>query len=75
MKQTAENPARSKALFAVALVSILWGTTWIASKVGVKYLPALQLSGLRHLLGGGIYVIFFTFYKRMIPKRTQFWRI
>ncbi len=75
LKQTAENPARSKALFAVALVSILWGTTWIASKVGVKYLPALQLSGLRHLLGGGIYVIFFTFYKRMIPKRRQFWRI
>lgn len=75
MKQTAENSPRTKALFAVALVSILWGTTWIASKVGVKYLPALQLSGLRHLLGGGIYVAFFTFYKRMIPKRTQFWRI
>jgi drug/metabolite transporter (DMT)-like permease len=75
LKQTAENSNRSKALFAVGLVSILWGTTWIASKVGVKYLPALQLSGLRHLLGGGIYVAFFTFYKRMIPKRTQFWRI
>ena len=75
MKETAENPAHTKALFAVALVSILWGTTWIASKVGVQYVPALQLSGLRHLLGGGIYVAFFTFYKRMIPKRTQFWRI
>jgi drug/metabolite transporter (DMT)-like permease len=75
LNQTAEKSARSKALFAVALVSILWGTTWIASKVGVKYIPALQLSGLRHLLGGGIYVLFFALYKRMIPKKTQFWRI
>lgn len=75
MKSTVEKSERSKALFAVALVSILWGTTWIASKVGVKYLPALQLSGLRHLIGGGIYVAFFTFYKRMVPKRNQFWRI
>jgi drug/metabolite transporter (DMT)-like permease len=75
LKSTAEQSDRSKALFAVALVSILWGTTWIASKVGVKYLPALQLSGLRHLIGGGIYVAFFTFYKRMVPKRHQFWRI
>ncbi len=75
MNHTAENSARSKALFAVALVSLLWGTTWIASKVGVKYIPALQLSGLRHLLGGGIYVLFFALYKRMIPKKTQFFRI
>lgn len=75
MNPTVEKSAKPKALFAVALVSVLWGTTWIASKVGVKYLPALQLSGLRHLLGGGIYVAFFTFYKRMIPKKAQFWRI
>lgn len=75
MNHTAENSARSKALFAVALVSILWGTTWIASKVGVKYIPALQLSGLRHLLGGGIYVLFFALYKRMIPQKKQFFRI
>lgn len=75
MKQLTGTNSQTKAHFAVALVSILWGTTWIASKVGVKYLPGLQLSGLRHLLGGGIYVAFFTFYKKMIPKKTQFWRI
>jgi drug/metabolite transporter (DMT)-like permease len=75
LKSTAEKSDRSKALFAVGLVSILWGTTWIASKVGVKYLPALQLSGLRHLIGGGMYVAFFTFFKGMVPKRHQFWRI
>ena len=28
---------RAKALFALAVVCVLWGTTWIASKEGVSY--------------------------------------
>ena len=40
--------ARSKALFALALVCFLWGTTWIASKEGVKHIPdALQMAAIR----------------------------
>ena len=42
----------AKALLALALVSFLWGTTWVASKAGVKYMPALQLAGIRQLVGG-----------------------
>jgi drug/metabolite transporter (DMT)-like permease len=66
---------RTKALFAVALVCILWGTTWLASKIGVKHMPALQLSGLRHFIGGGIYVIFFIAKKIPFPTKKQFIRI
>ena len=47
----------------------------MASKVGVQYIPALQLSGLRHLIGGGIYVLFFLLYKRMVPARNQWFRL
>ena len=60
---------KTKALFAVALVCILWGTTWLASKIGVKHVPALQLSGLRHFIGGGIYVIFFIAKKIPFPTK------
>jgi len=52
---------RTRALFALALVSFFWGTTWLASKKGVQYLPAIQLSGIRHFLGGAIYILFFLF--------------
>ncbi len=66
---------RRKALWAVGLVCILWGTTWMASKIGVKHIPALQLSGLRHLIGGGLYVAYFSFVKGMFPQKHQWWRL
>lgn len=66
---------RAKGLTAVAIVSILWGTTWMASKVGIKYLPALQLSGLRHVIGGGLYVVYFAVFKKMFLRKDQFLRI
>ena len=50
---------RTKAFFALALVCFLWGTTWIASKEGVRHMPPLQMAGLRQLLGGLCYVLFF----------------
>ena len=53
---------RVKALFALAVVSVVWGTTWLASKEGVKHMPALEMAGIRQLLGGSIYLTFF-FYK------------
>ena len=66
---------RAPALFAVGVVSILWGTTWMASKVGVRYIPALQLSGLRHLIGGGLYVLYYALFKKMVPQKHQFIQI
>lgn len=66
---------RAKALFAVGIVSILWGTTWLASKVGIKHIPALQLSGLRHLIGGGMYVVYFAIFRKMLPQKHQIWQI
>ena len=50
---------RAKAIFCLALVCLLWGTTWIGSKEGVRYMPPLQMAGFRQLLGGLCYVLFF----------------
>lgn len=62
---------RSKALFALALVCILWGTTWIASKEGVRHMPGLQLAGLRQLFAGSIYVAFFLIKGASLPKGKE----
>lgn len=59
---------RSKAIFALAVVCILWGTTWLASKEGVKHIPPLQLAGMRQLLGGTCYMIFFLIKGSSWPK-------
>src|SRR5688500_7633340 len=51
--------ARAKAIFCLALVCFFWGTTWIASKEGVRYMPPVLMAGIRQLLGGLCYVLFF----------------
>lgn len=66
---------RTKALLALALVSFFWGTTWLASKRGVKYVPALQLSGMRHLIGGSLYVVYFFLKGYKFPSKQQFFQI
>jgi drug/metabolite transporter (DMT)-like permease len=60
-----------KALLALAWVCFFWGTTWLASKHGVKYMPALQLCAIRQLLGGSIYLIYFIATKHSWPKGRQ----
>jgi drug/metabolite transporter (DMT)-like permease len=51
---------KAKAYFALAIVCIFWGTTWLASRQAVLHVPsALQIAGLRQLLGGSCYVVFF----------------
>ena len=62
---------RSKAIFCLALVCILWGTTWIASKEGVKRMPALQMASIRQLIAGLLYVAFFLYKKVPLPKGKE----
>ena len=63
---------RAKAIFALSLVCILWGTTWLASKQGVKYIPdAIQMAGIRQFLGGICYVGFFLYKRIPLPKGKE----
>jgi len=58
-------------ILALCWVSFFWGTTWLASKEGVKNMPALQLAGIRQFLGGFLYVVFFLYKKTPWPKGKQ----
>lgn len=62
---------RAKAIFCLTLVCLLWGTTWIASKVGVRHMPPLQLAGIRQLIGGFCYVLFFVFRGERWPRGKE----
>ena len=50
---------RTKAYLALAMVCFFWGTTWLASKQGVKHMPVFQMAGIRQFLGGILYVLYF----------------
>jgi drug/metabolite transporter (DMT)-like permease len=58
-------------MLALCWVSFFWGTTWIASKEGVKHMPPMQLVAIRQFLGGILYVGYFLFKKTPWPKRHQ----
>jgi drug/metabolite transporter (DMT)-like permease len=58
-------------VLALCWVSFFWGTTWIASKEGVKHMPALQLAAMRQFIGGVFYISFFLFKKTRWPKGKQ----
>ncbi len=64
---------RAKAIFCLALVCLLWGTTWIGSKEAVRHMPPLQMAGMRQFLGGLCYVLFFVVKGERWPQGKE-WR-
>ena len=58
-------------IIALCWVSFFWGTTWIASKQGVRNMPALQLVAIRQFIGGLLYVVYFLYKKTPWPKGKQ----
>jgi drug/metabolite transporter (DMT)-like permease len=58
-------------ILALCWVSFFWGTTWIASKEGVKHMPPMQLVAIRQFLGGILYVGYFIMKKTPWPKLHQ----
>jgi drug/metabolite transporter (DMT)-like permease len=68
-----QRPPKIKGYFALFITSIVWGTTWVASKIGVDEIPALQMAYIRQFIGGSIFIIFFAFFKKAaLPNRKQF---
>ena len=61
-----------KAYGALAITSIVWGTTWVASKIGINHMPAFELASIRQFLGGIIYVTFFLIKGEGLPTWKQF---
>lgn len=66
-----ERGPKGKAFFALGIVCLFWGTTWVASKEGVRHMPALQLAGIRQSIGGLLYVIYFLYKRAALPKGRE----
>ena len=64
---------RKKALFALAVLCVLWGTTWVAAKEGVRHMPPLQLVSIRQTLAGLLFTSYFIFKGMPWPKARE-WR-
>ncbi len=60
-----------KALIALAVISFFWGTAWVVSREGVRHMPALQMAGVRQLISGTIFVVFFLAKGERFPRGKE----
>ncbi|MCX6207548.1 MAG: EamA family transporter [Bacteroidetes bacterium] len=63
---------KNKAYIALLITSLVWGTTWVVSKIGVQKTPAFEVASIRQFSGGILYVCFFLFKGLPLPTKNQF---
>ncbi len=69
--KTPFNRPGGKPVLALIWVCFFWGTTYIASKEGVKHIPAIQMCAIRQIFGGSLYLLYFGLTKHPLPKGKQ----
>ncbi|MCW3464454.1 EamA family transporter [Chitinophaga nivalis] len=61
--------SHTNAYIALAIVSIFWGTTYLASSVGVRYIHGMMLAGLRQSSAGFLIIGFFLLKGHKLPEK------
>ena len=73
MQKIKNAEGKGNAYFALFITSTVWGTTWVASKIGISEMPALQMAYIRQFIAGLCFVGFFMWYKKFsLPTPRQF---
>ena len=63
---------KQKAYIALTLTSIVWGTSWVASKIGIQKVPGLEMASIRQLIAGVLLVSFFLIKGEKLPTKKEF---
>jgi len=63
------------AYLALGVVCIVWGVSWVGTKEAVRYMPPLQMVGIRQILAGLAYVGWFLLRGEGLPRRRAWYPI
>jgi drug/metabolite transporter (DMT)-like permease len=64
---------RGRALVAYLLVCTVWGSTYLAIRIGVRDLPPLLFAGIRFVLAGAILAAIVVAMGDRLPRRARDW--
>lgn len=64
-----------KAYFALAIVCIVWGVSWVGTKEAVRYMPPFQMVGIRQILAGSAYIFYFMLRGAKLPRKKEWYPI
>jgi drug/metabolite transporter (DMT)-like permease len=60
-----------RAYLAWGAICIIWGTTYLALKIGVTDLPPLLFAGIRWAIAGPLFLLIISFKKYPMPKKEE----
>lgn len=73
MRAIKNADTKAKGYFALFITSTVWGTTWVASKVAISEMPALQMAYVRQFIAGFCFVGFYIWVRKFsFPSIRQF---
>src|SRR4051812_3319907 len=67
-----KEPAKALVITAFAALYIIWGSTYLAIRIGIQSIPPFLLIGLRFLLSGAILFIWCISKGQKIPSLKNF---
>jgi drug/metabolite transporter (DMT)-like permease len=62
------NKENIKAYFAWIAVCIIWGTTYLAIRIGVEDIPPMLFAGLRWIIAGSLFILILRISGKSFPK-------
>ncbi|MBI3171498.1 MAG: EamA family transporter [Hydrocarboniphaga effusa] len=69
------TPSRSaQIVLAFAIVYLVWGSTYLAIRVGVQVLPPVLFAGVRFLIAGALMLWYAWWRGARLPRATRDWR-
>jgi drug/metabolite transporter (DMT)-like permease len=73
MNTQVEQPPRTKVLFALAIVYVIWGSTYLGIRFAIESFPPFTMAGIRYLVAGLLMYGFARPTVRVGPSRIE-WR-
>ena len=64
-----------KAYLALLVVCIVWGVSWVGTKEAVRFMPPLQMVGIRQIIAGLAYILYFIWRGDAFPKGKDWYPI
>jgi len=61
-------------IFVFGFLSLIWGSTWLAIKIGLDYFSPFLFAGIRFLIGGAALVIPLLLMGRHYPREKEEWK-
>jgi drug/metabolite transporter (DMT)-like permease len=67
--------ARTGIVLAYIFMCSIWGTTWLAIKVGLQYLPPIAGAGMRFVVAGLLLYAIAGFGRKVLPLHKTPWKL